>query len=115
MPPLSPQFFARSTLDVAPDLPGTVLVHEHASGERLVGRVVEVEAYTQDDPAWRSWGIVDAATGLMVPEGRGFDFFGKPGTAYVYLCYGRYWMLNVVTEPEGRAGCVFIRVLLIFR
>ena len=111
MHPLPPTFFARRTLEVAPDLLGTLLVHENALGERLVGRVVEVEAYTQDDPAWRSWGIVDAATGLMVPEGRGLGFFGKPGTAYVYLCYGRYWMLNVVTEPEGRAGCVFIRAV----
>ena len=111
MRPLSPSYFARPTLEVAPDLLGTLLVYEHASGERLVGRVVEVEAYTQDDPAWRSWGIVDAATGLVRPEGRGLDLFGKPGTAYVYLCYGRYWMLNVVTEPEGRAGCVFIRAV----
>ena len=111
MTPLSPSFFARPTLEVAPDLLGALLVHEPASGERRVGRIVEVEVYTQDDPAWRSWGIVDPATGLMVPEGRGLDFFGKPGTAYVYLCYGRYWMLNVVTEPEGRAGCVFIRAV----
>lgn len=108
---LPPAFFARPTLEVAPDLLGALLVHEQSMGERLVGRIVEVEAYTQDDPAWRSWGIVDAATGLVVPEGRGLDLFGKPGTAYVYLCYGRYWMLNVVTEPEGRAGCVFIRAV----
>ena len=112
MHPLSPSFFARPTLEVAPDLLGMLLVHEQPSGGRLVGRVVEVEAYTQDDPAWRSWGIVDAATGLVVPEGRGLDLFGKPGTAYVYLCYGRYWMLNVVTEPEGWAGCVFIRAVV---
>ena len=111
MKPLSPSFFARPTLEVARDLLGTLLVHEQPAGEPLVGRIVEVEAYTQGDPAWRNWGIVDPATGLMAPQGRGLDFFGKPGTAYVYLCYGRYWMLNVVTEPEGRAGCVFIRAV----
>ncbi len=106
---LKPSFFARPTLEVARNLLGTLLVHEEPAGMRLVGRVVEVEAYTQDDPAFRSWGVVDAATGLVMPEGRGLDLFGKPGTAYVYLCYGRYWMLNVVTEPEGRAGWRRIR------
>ena len=30
--------------------------------------------------------------------------FGPPGVAYVYLVYGMYNCLNVVTEAEGRAG-----------
>jgi DNA-3-methyladenine glycosylase len=37
--------------------------------------------------------------------------FGKAGIAYVYLCYGVYWLLNVVTEEEGTPGAVLIRGL----
>ena len=103
MHPLPPPFFARPTLEVARELIGTLLVRE-----RLVGRIVEAEAYTQDDPAFRSWGVVDAATGLVKPEGRAYALFGPPGRAYVYRCYN-HWLLNVVTEPEGRAGCVLLR------
>ncbi|MBF8290979.1 MAG: DNA-3-methyladenine glycosylase [Chloroflexi bacterium] len=35
--------------------------------------------------------------------------FGPPGLAYVYLVYGMYDCLNVVTEPVGQAGAVLIR------
>jgi DNA-3-methyladenine glycosylase len=103
-------FYARPTPEVARDLVGARLVHEHRADGRLVGRIVETEAYTQDDPAFRSWGVVDEATGLVKPEGRALTLFGPPGRAYVYLCY-RYWLLNAVTEPEGRAGCVLIRAV----
>jgi DNA-3-methyladenine glycosylase len=37
--------------------------------------------------------------------------YGKAGIAYVYLIYGMYWMLNVVTEKEGRPCAVLIRAL----
>lgn len=110
-PPLSAAFFERATLEVARGLIGQWLVHDHPTDGLLAGRIVETEAYTQDDPAFRSWGVVDGPTGLVKPEGRALALFGPPGRAYVYLVYGSYWLLNVVTECEGQAGAVLIRAV----
>lgn len=108
---LPADFYDRPTLDVARDLIGKVLVRELPDGRHLTGRIVETEAYTQDDPSFHGWGIVDRETGLIKPDGRGYDLFGKPGTAYVYLIYARYWLLNVVTEREGIGGAVLFRAV----
>ena len=108
---LGPQFYARDTLAVARELVGMLLVHAPRDGVRLVGRVVETEAYTGDDPACHAAGLVGAEAGDVPLEGRGAELFGAPGTAYVYLCYGIHWMLNVVTEPEGTCGAVLIRAV----
>jgi DNA-3-methyladenine glycosylase len=37
--------------------------------------------------------------------------FGPPGFTYVYLNYGMYWLLNIITEPEGSPGAVLIRAI----
>jgi DNA-3-methyladenine glycosylase len=109
-PPLPRAYFDRPTLEVARGLVGCWLVHE-TGGEVLAGRIVETEGYTQDDPAFHGWGLVDLQTGLVRMEGRAYDLFGVPGTAYVYLIYGAYWLLNVVTERAGVGGAVLIRAL----
>lgn len=108
---LDSDFYNRPTLEVARDLIGMHLVREVDGGRDLVGRIVETEAYTQDDPSFHGWGIVDRETGLIKPDGRGYDLFGKPGTAYVYLIYARHWLLNVVTEREGVGGAVLFRAV----
>lgn len=110
MDPLDRSFFARDTLDVARELVGARLVREHPEGGGLVGRIVETEAYTQDDPAFHGSTLYDPETGT-VREGRGADLFEAPGLGYVYLIYGMYWLLNVVTEPEGTGGAVLIRAV----
>ena len=111
MRPLSPEFFRRDTLHVAADLIGKLLVHEHPDGQRMVARVVETEAYTQDEPACHAWNVVDPRDGTIRAKRRGASLFGPPGRAYIYLNYGMYWLLNVVTEPEGRGAAVLIRAV----
>lgn len=92
------EFYSRDPANVARDLLGKLLVHGDTSG-----RIVEVEAYLgKDDRAAHS------ARGVT---GRTRVIFGPPGHAYVYFIYGMYECLNIVTEPEGVAGCVLIRAI----
>ena len=109
--PLPPSFFARPTLEVAEALLGKWLVHEVPGGPVVKGRIVETEAYTQDDPAFHGWGLYDEETDTLAEKGRGIELFGPPGEAYVYLIYGMYWLLNVVTELAGTGGAVLIRAV----
>ena len=111
MTPRSTAFFNQPTLTVARVLLGDRLVHEHPADGRLVGRIVETEAYTQDDPAFHGWSLYDPETDTLRREGRAADLFSAPGLGYVYLIYGMHWLLNVVTEPEGTGGAVLIRAV----
>ena len=95
-------FYARSTLDVARDLLGKVLVHVTPAGV-TAGAIVEVEAYIgESDPACH------AAAGLTQ---RNLPLYGPPGRTYVYLNYGIHHLVNAVTEPIGSPAAVLIRAL----
>lgn len=97
--PLDEAFFNRSTITVARELLGCSLVH---NGMGQAFEIVETEAYTQDDPACH---------GYQRTTGRAATLYKSPGLAYVYLIYGMYHCLNVVTEAEGVGGAVLIRAL----
>ena len=95
-------FYDRDTVEVAHDLLGKLLVHISAGVERI-GRIVEVEAYLgPHDLAAHSARGLTARTQVM---------FGPPGHAYVYLIYGMYHCMNVVTQAEGTASAVLLRAL----
>lgn len=100
--PLPREFYDRPTLVVARELLGQLLVR-YVDGQRLSGRIVEVEAYIgEDDKASH------ASRGLTE---RTRPMYGPPGLAYVYLIYGMHHCLNVVTEREGFPAAVLIRGL----
>jgi DNA-3-methyladenine glycosylase len=95
-------FYDRDTVVVARELLGKHLVHVSNGAER-VGRIVEVEAYLgpHDLAAHSARGLTER-TKVM---------FGPPGHAYVYLIYGMYYCMNVVTESEGHASAVLLRAV----
>ncbi|KXG75477.1 DNA-3-methyladenine glycosylase [Thermotalea metallivorans] len=103
MKKLPRSFYAGNTLDVAKGLLGKVLVHRH-HGFQLKGKIVEVEAYI---------GAIDKAAHSYNNRRteRTEVMFGPPGYAYVYMIYGMYHCMNVVTGREGEGSAVLIRAL----
>ena len=99
---LSREFFARDSRAVASELIGKKLVHI-INGCRVSGLIVETEAYIgpQDRACHASRGKTKR-TAVM---------FGPPGIWYVYMIYGFYFCLNVVTGEEGHPAAVLIRAL----
>ncbi len=90
---------AETSPRVARRLLGSYLVRRTASG-LLKARIVETEAYREDDPASHS---------CRGPTPRSRVMFGPPGFWYIYKCYGIHWMINVVCGPEDSGEAVLIR------
>lgn len=95
-------FFARPTLVVARELLGQRLIRE-VNGQRLNGLIVETEAYIGPDDT------ASHASKGRTP--RTETMFGPPAQTYVYLIYGMYYMLNIVTEQVDFPAAVLIRAI----
>jgi DNA-3-methyladenine glycosylase len=99
--PLPRKFYARSVLKVAKECLGKLLVHD-LSGETLVARIVEVEAYRgPEDRAAHSYnGRRTQRTEVM---------YGPGGFAYVFFVYGMHYQFNIVAGQPGEPHAVLIR------
>lgn len=99
---LAQAYFSRPTLLVARSLIGKYLIRENGKGA-IAGKIVEVEAYIgAEDKACHAAKGRTARTEVL---------FGPAGMAYVYLIYGMYHMLNVVTERAEFPAAVLIRAI----
>lgn len=101
---LNRQFFNRPTLVVARELLGKSLVRR-INGKLVKAMITETEAYCgpKDKANHASKGLTKR-TKVM---------FGPPGHFYIYLIYGMYNCLNIVTEKEGYPAAVLIRGAII--
>jgi DNA-3-methyladenine glycosylase len=98
---LSNSFFQRDVLEVAPDLLGKIIVRKFDDQTTARFIITEVEAYRgADDLACHASKGKTPRTEVIFREG---------GLVYVYLIYGIYWMLNIVTSAMNEPNAVLIR------
>jgi DNA-3-methyladenine glycosylase len=95
-------WLGRPSTVVAPELIGCTLVRRLPEGQLLRGQIVETEAYGPDDPACHAYRRRTQRNAVM---------FGPAGVVYVYLIYGLYHCLNIVTDRDQVPSAVLIRAL----
>lgn len=93
------KILALNAPEAALKLLGYELVRRTQKG-RIRVRIVETEAYTQDEPASHSFSGRTNRTAPMFEAG---------GIMYVYFTYGMHHCLNLVTGMAGRGEGVLIR------
>lgn len=97
-------FFARASPEVAPDLLGKLVVRNEGGAATIVVRLVEAEAYREDDPASHSHRGRTERNAVM---------FGPAGHLYVYFTYGTHYCMNVSCEQEGFGSAVLLRAAVV--
>jgi len=101
--PLNKCFYQQPTIKLAKTLLGKYLVYEDGRSPVLAARIVETEAYLyKNDPACHAYKGKTKRNAAM---------FGPAGQTYVYLIYGMYYCLNIVSNKEGVGEAVLIRAL----
>lgn len=99
------KFYSRNTMKVARDLLGCFLIREYR-GKIWRAMITETEAYRgEEDLACHASKGRTPRTEVMYDE---------PGHAYVYMIYGMYHCLNIVTEKKDFPAAVLIRGAKIF-
>ncbi|MFA5871852.1 MAG: DNA-3-methyladenine glycosylase [Parcubacteria group bacterium] len=94
------KFYKNPTLEVARDILGCFLVREYR-GKIIRAMITEVEVYIgEEDLACHASRGRTPRTEVM---------YGEPGHAYVYMIYGMYHCLNIVTEEKDFPAAVLIR------
>ena len=100
---LESNFFKRDTVEVAKNLLGKKIIR-NISGNFFCAKIVETEAYLGlEDKACHSYG------GNITK--RNEILYKEAGTIYVYLIYGMYNLLNIVTKNENDPEAVLIRAV----
>ena len=98
---LTREFYIRDVLDVAPEIPGKIMVVRLPDGTHAGYQVTDVEAYRgAEDKACHAFKGRTPRTEIMFHDG---------GRLYVYLVYGMHWMLNIVTGETNNPQAVLIR------
>jgi DNA-3-methyladenine glycosylase len=92
---------SKSALQCAPQLLGCYL-ERTVDGQKIVGKIVETEAYDQTDAASHSYKGKTPRTEIM---------FGPAGFLYVYFTYGMHYCCNIVTGQVREGSAVLIRAL----
>lgn len=103
MPSLNKEFFLQDAVSLAPELLGKTIVRTFNDGTVSRFTITETEAYYgEEDLACHACKGRTPRTEIMYAEG---------GHIYVYLIYGMYWMLNIVSGPKDHPEAVLIRGL----
>ncbi|MDD5341379.1 MAG: DNA-3-methyladenine glycosylase [Patescibacteria group bacterium] len=99
---LKKKFYQQNTFKLAKALLGKFLIRKIGK-KILMGKIVEVEAYYgfQDKASHASRGKTE----------RNKIMFGHPGVAYIYMIYGMYYCLNIITEEKNFPAAILIRAL----
>ncbi len=100
---LDQSFYKQGTLKVARSLIGKKLVRL-IGGLELSGMIIETEAYCGEEDS--------ACHAHRGKTKRNSVMYGPPGYAYVYFTYGMHYLLNIVSEAEGKPCAVLIRAIL---
>lgn len=91
----------RGAVNAAQALLGWELYNE-VDGQQIGGRIIETEAYTEEDPASHTY------RGRTI---RNAPMFEEAGRLYIYFTYGMHWCMNIVTGPKGYGEAVLLRGL----
>ncbi|SMO71215.1 DNA-3-methyladenine glycosylase [Saccharicrinis carchari] len=96
-------YYRQDVIALSKDLLGKILVRRFDDGSELRAKITEVEAYRgEEDLACHASKGRTKRTEVMYHQG---------GSLYVYLIYGMYWLLNIVSGEAGQPQAILIRGL----